>query len=168
MLARCTWQDAAERGGTPSPALPLSPAPVRPPRGACGLRRQDDTHGEGSGASPHSPLELQEAPAQGHQGENEEAETCPVPLCPAGDPPGAPLSRGSSPRLPFTCEEFPKTTPNASPAVSKGQDQGASAPRHQHCVRGPVSPGIVTRQLTVEGTGGKVVETRQLAANEEN
>lgn len=80
----------------------------------------------------------------------------------------APLSRGSSPRLPFACEEFPKTTPNASPAVSKGQDQGASAPRHQHCVRGPVSPGIVTRQLTVEGTGGKVVETRQLAANEEN
>lgn len=95
-------------------------------------------------------------------------ETRPAPLRPAGDPPGAPLSRGSSPRLPFACEEFPKTTPNASPAVSKGQDQGASAPRHQHCVRGPVSPGIVTRQLTVEGTGGEVVETRQLAANEEN
>lgn len=72
MLARCTRQDAAERGGTPSPALPLSPTPVWPPRGACGLQRQDDTHGEGSGASPHSPLELQEAPAPGHQGENEE------------------------------------------------------------------------------------------------
>ncbi|ELK10604.1 PR domain zinc finger protein 16 [Pteropus alecto] len=48
-------------------------------------------------------------------------------------------------------------TPKASPAASKRQGQGASArcppPRHQHRARVPVSPGVVSTQLTVEGTG---------------
>lgn len=148
-----TQQDAAERDGTPPPELPLSPAPAGLLGRPAGIQGEAMRVARAQAPVHTARLELQAAPAQGHRGD---ARRRGLARHPQEKPPAALGLRGIS----------------ANDPQSQPHGQQAAGLRRLRPLPAPSAPaprlGVVTTQLTVQGTGGKVVETRQLAANEEN